>query len=138
MNSFQVDTDASRRYVGLEGDISEGDQTSATASMRGGSVLDVARFATARFSIASIKQTALPPGVVGTAYVFTGELELRGVKKKLEFVAAAESIDGGKTRIRGHFPLKQTDYGIKPFTKLLGTIGVADEMRVHGDIYLVP
>jgi polyisoprenoid-binding protein YceI len=138
MASFQVDSDAARRYVGLDADTEEADQVSATNSMRDATVLDIAKFATAKFTIDSIKPVQTPPGVAGVAYEFAGELDLHGVKKKFGFVAAAEAIEGGKTRIRGHFPLKQTDFGIKPFTKLFGAIGVADEVRVYGDIYLVP
>jgi hypothetical protein len=33
--------------------------------------------------------------------------------------------------------LKQTDFGIKPFSKLLGAV-VVDELAIYGDIYLTP
>jgi polyisoprenoid-binding protein YceI len=138
MQSFQVDSDDARRYIGLEGDTAEADQISATNSMRGATVLDVAKFATAGFTLDSVKLAPAQAGLAGTPYQFDGELDLHGVKKKISFIAGVESIDGGRTRIRGEFALKQTDYGIKPFTKLFGAIGVADEVRVHGDIYLVP
>jgi len=136
--SFQVDSDVGRRYVGLEGQTDEGDQVSATDSMRGASVLDVAKFATAKFTIDSAKPVAAVEGIAGTAHQFDGELDLHGVKKRISFVAGAETIEGGRVRIRGRFSLKQTDFGIKPFTKFFGAIGVADELQVHGDIYLVP
>lgn len=138
LKAFQADTDEARKYVGLEPDFDTDDRVSVTTSMLGTLVLDTAQFATAKFTIASVKPVLLAVGVAGTAYQFEGDLELHGVKKKVSFVAGAEAIEGGKTRIRGQFSLKQTDFGIKPFSKFFGAVGVADEIKVSGDIYLAP
>jgi hypothetical protein len=32
------------------------------------------------------------------------------------------------------FAIKQTDFGMKPYKKLGGVVGVADELRITGDI----
>ena len=138
LKAFQADTEAARKYVGLDPEFDTDDRVSVTTTMLGTAVLDVAQFATARFTLDSAKPVIGAIGITGKAYQFEGEFELHGVKKKVSFVAGAETLEGGRTRIRGRLPLKQTDFSIKPFTKFFGAVGVADEVVVHGDIYLAP
>lgn len=38
--------------------------------------------------------------------------------------------------VRGRFAVLQTQYGIKPFSKGLGAIGVADELQIWGDLWV--
>ena len=40
--------------------------------------------------------------------------------------------------MRGTVELKQTDFGIKPYSKLFGAVGVSDELRVYGEIWIRP
>ena len=42
----------------------------------------------------------------------------------------------GRIRVLGSFTIKQTDFGIKPYSKAFGTIGVADELTIYGDVIL--
>jgi YceI-like domain len=55
----------------------------------------------------------------------TGELELGGRRAPVAFELA--SRDG---RLSGTATVKQTDFGIKPYTALFGALKVADEVRV--------
>ena len=48
----------------------------------------------------------------------------------IEFRSASVAPDG---RISGSATVKQTDWGIKPYTALFGTLKVADEVRVEGE-----
>jgi polyisoprenoid-binding protein YceI len=137
LRSFQADTDDARNYVGLKPGIDASTQADVTANMHGASVLDVARQGVARFAVDSIRP-AVVPGFPGPAYQFDGELDLHGTKRKLGFLASVEMLNDGRRRIRGRFALKQTDFGIQPFSKFLGAVGVADEVQVYGDIYLTP
>jgi len=41
---------------------------------------------------------------------------------------------GAWLRLRGTFTIKQTDFGMKPYAKLGGVVGVADELRITGDV----
>ena len=43
---------------------------------------------------------------------------------------------GKQTRVRGAFRVKQTDFGITPFSKAFGTIGVADTLVIYGELYV--
>jgi hypothetical protein len=38
--------------------------------------------------------------------------------------------------IRTQFSVLQSQFGITPFTKLLGTIGVADKLTIYGDAWI--
>ncbi len=56
---------------------------------------------------------------------FTGELELGGRRGPVEFDLT--SRDG---RLTGEATVKQTAFGIKPYSALFGTLKVADEVRI--------
>jgi len=36
------------------------------------------------------------------------------------------------------FKIRQTDYGIKPFSRVLGAVGVKDELLISGDLWIMP
>jgi YceI-like domain len=61
----------------------------------------------------------------------SGELELAGQTRPIEFELT--SADG---RIAGSATLKQTDWGMKPYSALFGTLKVADEVVVEIDARL--
>jgi polyisoprenoid-binding protein YceI len=58
----------------------------------------------------------------------TGELELAGRRHPITFDLAA--ADG---RLTGTATVKQTDWGMKPYTALFGTLKVADEVVIAID-----
>jgi hypothetical protein len=55
-----------------------------------------------------------------------GELELAGERHPISFEFAA--VEGG--RFGGSATVKQSDWGMKPYTALFGTLKVADEVDV--------
>jgi YceI-like domain len=55
-----------------------------------------------------------------------GELELRGTRRPVTF----ELEIGDDGRLTGEAVIKQTDFGMKPYSTLFGTLKVADEVRV--------
>jgi polyisoprenoid-binding protein YceI len=61
-----------------------------------------------------------------------GELELLGTRRPLAFVLYT-SDDG---RITGSAVVRQTNWGIKPYSALFGTLKVADEVEVLIDAQL--
>jgi polyisoprenoid-binding protein YceI len=61
----------------------------------------------------------------------TGELTLRGTTRPVAFELAV--ADG---RVRGTAVVKQTEWGMKPYTALFGALKVADEVRVEIDAAL--
>jgi hypothetical protein len=65
----------------------------------------------------------LDPG--GTRANVQGELELAGQRHPVAFELRSE--DG---RLTGRATVKQSDWGLKPYTALFGTLKVADEVEV--------
>jgi hypothetical protein len=61
---------------------------------------------------------------------FEGELELVGVRRPVAFELTLEA-DG---RLRGTAAVRQTDWRIKPYSALMGTLKVADVVEVSADI----
>jgi hypothetical protein len=58
------------------------------------------------------------------------------VKRQIRFNAQGEPVQGF-TRLRGNFSIRQTDFGITPYTQALGAVGVADQLTIHGDLYVM-
>lgn len=134
MASFRADTDEARSYVGLAGQTDASTQQQVTANMLGGAVLDVARYPTAEIALRSAALAAdQGPGV----YLIDGQFTLHGQSRPLRFYARAETSEG-LVRLRGRFAILQTQYGIRPYRKLLGAVGVADELQIWGDVWLAP
>jgi hypothetical protein len=91
---------------------------------------------------AGIAQTIDEEVLKGTAIVFrsssversgdrfevSGELELSGAKRPLDF-----SLDVAGGHVTGSARVKQTDWGMKPYSALFGTLKVADELEIAID-----
>ncbi|MDB5384446.1 MAG: YceI-like domain protein [Planctomycetaceae bacterium] len=137
METFMADTDEARKYVGLEGQTDAGTQKKDSDNMLGSAVLDVNKFPTATFDIESALKTDKKSVAGNPVYALKGQFTLHGATRPLTI--GAEVITKGKTtRLRGKFKVQQTKYGMKPYTAALGTVGVADELTIWGDIYLKP
>ena len=65
----------------------------------------------------------------GDRYEITGELTLNGVTHPLTFELDASA----GARLSGSALVKQSDWGIKPYTTLFGALKVADEVAVSFD-----
>lgn len=61
------------------------------------------------------------------------DLQLHGVTRHGQ-IQAQLTLSGNTLRARGEFPLRQTDYKIKPPSVAAGTIKVKDELRFSFDI----
>ena len=61
----------------------------------------------------------------------TGDLTLRGSTRPIAF-----DLDVAEGRLRGEAVVKQTDWGMKPYTALFGALKVADAVRVEIDAAL--
>jgi hypothetical protein len=132
MTSFKADSPRARDYVGLKGQIDDTTKKQVDDNLRGTGVLDVQRFPTATFNIRSaVAADPRKPGLMK----LDGEFTLHGVTRPLQVLAQSESIEG-KTHLTGRFTILQSDYGIKPFSKLLGAVGVTDQLIIWGDIWL--
>jgi hypothetical protein len=77
------------------------------------------------------RSTSVEPGGDGKLAV-SGELELGGARHPIAFALSLGS-DGHLT---GAATLKQSDWGIKPYSALFGTLKVLDEVQVEIDAEL--
>ncbi len=133
MTTFKAGTNQARRYIGLKGSASVSTARAVTANMLGKDVLDARRFPTATFTIASalpLKQTS-PNGK--PQYQLDGKFTLHGVTRKLRLNAEVAE-QNGKVHLRGGFSILQTSFGIRPFSKAFGTVGVANKLTIYGEI----
>jgi hypothetical protein len=137
MTSFQADTAAARKYVGLEGTSSESTQEQVTANMVGEQVLNVAKYPTATFVIHSALQYEKPSKRGLPQYILKGEFTLHETTRPLEFLVEVEMSKGWQ-HVRGGFRILQSEYGITPFTKAFGAVGVADQLTIWGDAWVAP
>jgi len=74
--------------------------------------------------IRAVRATGTQPDLVLDA-----ELTLHGVTRALNLPARL-SVDDGRFSIEGEIELRQTDYGITPFSVLGGALAVKDALRV--------
>jgi YceI-like domain len=135
MASFVADPDYARKFIGLEGTSDPGTQAKVTANMLSPDVLDVARYPTAEFQIASVRATGQKSQRGMSVYEFAGEFTLHGAKRPLRFRAEVQPLEH-QVRVIGGFKIRQSDYGMIPFSKAFGAVGVADELRIYGDLYV--
>ncbi len=74
----------------------------------------------------AFRSTAVTPGAYAGALRVEGELELGGQRHALAFELAV----GEDGTVTGSATVKQSDWGIKPFSTLFGTLKVVDEVEV--------
>jgi hypothetical protein len=74
----------------------------------------------------AFRSTAIRRGADGRSLAVEGELELRGKPAPARFELALD----GDGRLSGVATVKQTDWGIKPYSTLFGTLKVADEVQI--------
>lgn len=135
MGSFTADSDDARRYVNLEGSTAPDTRTEVTNNMLGTSVLDVKQYPTATFVVTSIQQAPAKRPNAPQQYQLEGNFTLHGKTQKITILAEAMKASG-YTHVRGSFTIAQTDYGITPFRKVLGAVGVADRLTIWGDLWV--
>lgn len=137
MTSFQADTEDARRYLNLPGQTDAGTQREVNQNMLGRDVLDVKHHPTATFAVDSLQLVKAKAGKDNPQYELSGEFTLHGVSRKLKIIAEGTEEQEGYLHLKGRFALKQTNYGIKPFQKAFGAVGVADVLYVYGDLWVV-
>jgi len=135
MRSFLADTPAARQMLGLNGQIDAATQQQTTANMLSPEVLDVGNHPTARFDIHSSLASAKSQPGAPSSYDLVGIFTLHGAQRPLTLTTDAEDR-GAAVRLRGGFRVKQTDYGMKPYAKFGGMVGVANELAIWGDVWL--
>lgn len=137
MTTFAADTPEARRYVGLAGVTAESTRREVDANLRGPDVLDVRRHPTALFAVRSSRPLRDARRPDRRAYRLAGDFTLHGTTRPVVVDVVAQPAEAG-VRVAGSFKILQSDYGIKPFSKAFGAVGVTDELTIYGDVLLVP
>ncbi len=132
--ALELDVEAKSLAV-LDKKVSEEDRKKIFDAMHN-EVLESAKHQKITFksvSVSDVKQTG------DNAYSFTlnGDLTLRGVTKRIA-APVALTITPQQLRATGKYTLKQTDYGIKPYSAAGGTIKVKNEVIVNFNIVAKP
>ena len=133
MRSFVADTAEARKALGLPGETDASTQQQVQTNMAGPDVLDVVRHPTATFQIRSALSSRQQAPGRPPVYELLGGFTLHGVTRDVMIPVEVEQR-GEWLRLRGMFVIKQTEFGMKPYKKLGGVVGVADELRITGDI----
>lgn len=90
-------------------------------------VLNIKQFPTAVFESLDITVQKLANNELLQAHV-TGDLTFHGMTQAHAFDARITPL-GGMMRISGEFPLRQSDYGIKPVSFAAGALRLKDEVK---------
>jgi polyisoprenoid-binding protein YceI len=110
--------------------VSAKDKTSIETTMRE-EVLETSKYPEITFS--STKVDAAKTGDGQYQATITGDFNVHGVSRP-GVINAQLSFSGNMLRARGEFPLKMTDYNIKPPSVAGGTIKVKDILKLTFDI----
>jgi polyisoprenoid-binding protein YceI len=108
----------------LDPEASEKDRQEIQATMMGPKVLDAQKYPEIHFTSTHVEQTS------AGEFKVTGNLELHGVTKQLEF-----PVTGTPEHYSGKTKLKQTDFGIQPVSAGGGTVKVKDEIELEFNVY---
>lgn len=125
---LEIDEPDARARHGLDGTLSEGDRAQVRATMLGAGQLDVARYPEIRFTAAEIDRAA-DPGDASGGFRLAGELHLHGRAKRVSMPLAI-SREGDAFTARGSVRVKQSDFGITPYSAFLGAVRTQDEVEI--------
>jgi polyisoprenoid-binding protein YceI len=84
--------------------------------------LGASRFPEIRFTADAIEKT-------GDGYRLTGELRIHG-KSRTQVIDLRTEDLGDSWRMSAQSTVRQSDYGVKPYSLLLGSVRVADDVTV--------
>lgn len=127
--SLRLSIDANS--LAVAGEVKEKDRLDIERTMRE-QVLEVQKHPEIVFSSTNISTNRIGEGRYRARII--GDLTLHGVTQKNLWISAETNVTGDSLRTRGEFSLKQTDFGIKPFSAVGGTIKLKNELKFVFDI----
>lgn len=129
--SLRADEPSIREALGLAGDPSAKDRAAIQEAMRSPGQLDSGGFPEIRF--VSSRVARQPDGRL----LVTGVLTLRGVSREVAIPVEVQE-QGHGFRGRGRMTLRPSQFGIPPYSALLGAIRNKDEVTLHVDLWVEP
>jgi polyisoprenoid-binding protein YceI len=110
--------------------VSDKDRREMERAMRE-DLLEIARYPEIVFMSTSVAASRTGEGQYRAR--ITGNLSLHGVTRE-QSIDAQLTLNDGSLRAQGEFPLRQTDYNIKPVAVAGGTLKMKDELKFSFDI----
>jgi polyisoprenoid-binding protein YceI len=123
VSALTVDDPALRKREGMTSNLSENDRKQIDKDMRGEKQLNEKKFG--QISFESTRVTAKGAGKLEV----TGALGIHGVKKTVT-LPIAFSVKDGAFRGEGKLTFNHKDFGLEPFTAVLGTVRNAEPIRL--------
>lgn len=130
VSALAVDEPAARARHGLEGTLSDADRTQVRDNMLGADQLDVAAHPEVRFAATRIARD-------GERFRLAGELSVHGVTRPVD-VPLVILPDGDAYTARGSLRVRQSDFGIRPYSAFLGAVRTHDEVEILFTLVAVP
>lgn len=118
--SLEVDEPSVRRKYGESSQLKDGDRQKVKESMLGEKQLDARRFPDITFTSTRARRE-------GEQLLLDGRLTLHGQTRELTVPVKLAHRDGRITA-ESRFSVRTSDFGIKPYSAVLGTIRNADEV----------
>ncbi|MCM3900276.1 MAG: YceI family protein [Pyrinomonadaceae bacterium] len=95
-------------------------------------VVEIAKYPEIVFASTNISVTRLGEGRYRARVI--GDLTFHGVTQKNLWITPEVTMGGDSLRAKGDFSLKQSEFGIKPFSAAGGTIKLKNELKFSFDI----
>jgi polyisoprenoid-binding protein YceI len=95
-------------------------------------VLEIAKYPEIVFVSSNISVTRVAEGRYRARII--GDLTFHGATQKNLWITSEVIVSGESLRARGEFSLKQTDFGIKPFSAAGGTIKLKNGLKFSFDV----
>lgn len=115
----------------LSTEVKEKDRLDLEQTMRE-QVLEIAKYPEIIFVSSNVSVTRLAEGRYRARVI--GDLTFHGSTQKNLWITSEVTVSGESLRAKGDFSLKQSDFGIKPFSAAGGTIKLKNELKFSFDI----
>jgi polyisoprenoid-binding protein YceI len=116
--------------------LSDKDRAKVEAQVQSRDILDTAKYPQIRFESREVR-LGRPAGDGSVQAELTGQFELHGVRQIVRIPMRAR-WSSQELQADGTLVLRQSDFGIRPYSKALGTIAVQDRVEVNLSIHAVP
>lgn len=127
--ALKIDEDAAREAAGLRA-VSAADRSEIEKTMRGPKGLDVERFP----EMSLLSQSIEPVPDEKDLWHVIGSFQLHGSTQTIEAPVAVRDGPGGGRWFSGYVRLRQTDFGLKPYSAFAGAVKVRDDFVVSFDL----
>lgn len=127
--SLEVSINA--KALAVSENVKEKDRVEIERTMRD-EVLEVEKFPEIVFKSTNISASGVAEGRYRSRII--GDLTLHGVTQKNLWITSEVTVKDNSLQAGGEFSLKQTDFGIKPFSAAGGTIKLKNELKFSFNI----